>query len=38
MMTQDKFSKSPNSRPMVGKAVATMVWLSAERNMASIRP
>ena len=33
-MTQGKFSKSPKSRPMVGSAVATIVWFSAARNMA----
>ena len=35
---QDRFSKSPKARPMVGSAVATMVWLSAARNIASARP
>ena len=38
MTIQLRFSKSPKYRPMVGKAVAMMVWFSAARNAASIRP
>ena len=36
--TQDRFSTSARLRPMVGKAGATMVCSSAERNIASIMP
>ena len=36
-MTQDRLETSWNWRPMVGSAVATMVWSSAARNIASIR-
>src|SRR3954451_6646341 len=37
VITQDRLETSWNWRPMVGKAVATMVWSSAARNMVSIR-
>src|SRR5947209_208911 len=36
-MTQDRLLTSLNWRPMVGSAVATMVWSSAARNIVSIR-
>ena len=36
-MTQERLETSWNCRPMVGSAVATMVWSSAARNIASIR-
>ena len=36
-MTQDRLQTSWNWRPMVGSAVATMVWSSAARNIVSIR-
>ena len=36
-MTQDRLVTSWNCRPMVGSAVATMVWSSAARNMVSIK-
>ncbi len=36
--TQDSECRSPKSRPMVGSAVATMVWSSAPRNIASMMP
>jgi len=36
-MTQDRLVTSWNCRPMVGNAVATMVWSSAARNIVSIR-
>ena len=37
MITQERLETSPNWRPMVGSAVATMVWSSAARNIVSIR-
>src|SRR5262249_20632249 len=37
VMTQDRLETSRNWRPMVGSAVATMVWSSAARNIATIR-
>src|SRR3954453_2784168 len=37
VITQDSEETSWNWRPMVGSAVATMVWSSAARNMVSIR-
>ena len=37
VITQDRLETSWNWRPMVGSAVATMVWSSAARNMVSIR-
>ena len=37
MITQDRLETSWNWRPMVGSAVATMVWSSAARNIVSIR-
>src|ERR1700742_630577 len=37
VITQDRLVTSWNWRPMVGSAVATMVWSSAARNMVSIR-
>src|ERR1700691_728038 len=36
-MIHDRLVTSPNCRPMVGNAVATMVWSSAARNIVSIR-
>ena len=36
-MTHDRLETSWNCRPMVGSAVATMVWSSAARNIVSIR-
>src|ERR1035438_2098727 len=36
-MTQDRLVTSWNCRPMVGSAVATMVWSSAARNIVSNR-
>lgn len=36
-MTQDRFETSWNWRPMVGSAVATMVWSRAAKNIVSIR-
>ncbi|MEY9289955.1 hypothetical protein ABH979_003029 [Bradyrhizobium ottawaense] len=36
-MTQERLETSWNWRPMVGSAVATMVWSSAARNIVSIR-
>ena len=36
-MIQDRLATSLNWRPMVGSAVATMVWSSAARNIVSIR-
>src|SRR5689334_19613780 len=36
-MTQDRLLTSLNWRPMVGSAVATMVWSSAARNIVSNR-
>ena len=36
-MTQDRLVTSWNWRPMVGSAVATMVWSSAARNIVTIR-
>ena len=38
MTTHDRLSKSPKRRPMVGSAVAMMVWFSAARNAVSISP
>src|SRR6478609_5733410 len=38
VISQDRFSKSLKSRPMVGSAVATMVWLSADTNIARQTP
>src|SRR5882762_9135971 len=37
VITQERLETSWNWRPMVGSAVATMVWSSAARNMVSIR-
>src|SRR5215210_315926 len=37
-MIQDRCSAAPKLRPMVGIAVATMVWSSAPRNIASMIP
>src|ERR1043166_3336966 len=37
VITQDSEETSWNWRPMVGSAVATMVWSSAARNIVSIR-
>ncbi len=37
VITQDRLETSWNWRPMVGSAVATMVWSSAARNIVSIR-
>src|SRR5437773_5817732 len=37
VITQDRLVTSWNWRPMVGKAVATMVWSSAAKNIVSIR-
>src|SRR6185369_7268412 len=37
VITQERDVTSWNWRPMVGNAVATMVWSSAARNMVSIR-
>jgi hypothetical protein len=37
VITQDRFETSWNWRPMVGSAVATMVWSRAARNIVSIR-
>src|SRR5512140_1558077 len=37
VITQDRLVTSWNSRPMVGSAVATMVWSSAARNIVSSR-
>jgi hypothetical protein len=36
--TQDRLSKSAKWRPMVGSAVAMMVWFNAARNAVSISP
>ena len=36
--THDRFSASASARPMVGKAGATMVCSSADRNAASMMP
>src|SRR3979411_367513 len=36
-ITHDRMETSWNCRPMVGSAVATMVWSSAARNIVSIR-
>ena len=36
MTTQERFCTSSSSRPIVGSAVATIVWSSAPRNMASM--
>src|SRR3954464_10904609 len=36
-MTQERLETSWNWRPMVGSAVATMVWSSAARNIVNIR-
>src|SRR5262245_49960204 len=38
MITQDRLCRSPSSRPMVGRALATIVWFTAERKPPSIRP
>src|SRR5262249_17876379 len=38
MITQDRLWRSPRSRPMVGSALATIVWFTAERKPPSIRP
>ena len=37
MITQERLLTSLNCRPMVGSAVATMVWSSAARNIVSSR-
>src|SRR5690242_723678 len=37
-MIQERCSTEPRLRPIVGKAVATMVWSSAPRNIASMIP
>src|ERR1700674_1709687 len=37
VITHDRLETSWNCRPMVGSAVATMVWSSAARNIVSIR-
>src|ERR1700712_3494288 len=37
VITQDRLLTSLNCRPMVGRAVATMVWSSAARNIVSSR-
>src|SRR5882724_3184106 len=37
VITHDRLETSWNCRPMVGNAVATMVWSSAARNIVSIR-
>src|SRR5215475_3051878 len=37
VITQDRLETSENCRPMVGNAVATMVWSSAARNIVSNR-
>jgi len=37
VITQDRLETSWNCRPMVGSAVATMVWSRAARNIVSIR-
>src|SRR5229473_601425 len=37
VITQDRLETSWNWRPMVGSAVATMVWSSAARNIVTIR-
>ena len=37
VITQDRLETSWNWRPMVGSAVATMVWSSAARNIVSNR-
>jgi hypothetical protein len=37
VITHDKLVTSWNCRPMVGSAVATMVWSSAARNIVIIR-
>src|SRR5437660_12723729 len=37
VITQDRLVTSWNWRPMVGSAVATMVWSSAAKNIVSIR-
>src|ERR1700730_6972412 len=37
VITQDRLLTSLNWRPMVGSAVATMVWSSAARNIVSSR-
>src|ERR1700730_10240440 len=37
VITQDRLLTSLNWRPMVGSAVATMVWSSAARNIVSNR-
>src|SRR3954453_1099384 len=37
VITQDRLETSWNWRPMVGNAVATMVWSSAARNIVIIR-
>src|SRR6266446_4760587 len=37
VITQDRLETSWNWRPMVGSAVATMVWSRAARNIVSIR-
>src|SRR5947209_446785 len=37
VMTQERLATSWNCRPMVGSAVATMVWSSAAKNIVSIR-
>ncbi len=36
--TQDRSSRLLKCRPMVGSAVATMVWSSAPRNIVSMMP
>src|SRR5579863_3449500 len=37
VITHDRLETSRNWRPMVGKAVATMVWSRAARNIVSIK-
>jgi hypothetical protein len=37
VITHDRLETSWNWRPMVGSAVATMVWSSAARNIVNIR-
>src|SRR6202165_5048797 len=37
VITQDRLETSWNWRPMVGSAVATMVWSRAAKNIVSIR-
>src|ERR1700736_6664384 len=37
VITQDRLETSWNCRPIVGSAVATMVWSRAARNIVSIR-